>query len=169
MALAWSSRQVAVCTAFHSETAWRSLFARTTRTKVSVREDGRQELGQGQVPVGRDVAQEADEVTEVAPHQLGAKDAVAGGAGLEGPLQVAVVGGATPERGARRRLGTDGALTQMVEDRLVVDSDEVFLGPARPAAVTQRLEVLLWPAGDPVSLRAWQTRVLPLRGVAQTR
>ncbi|HET9593004.1 MAG TPA: hypothetical protein VFP17_08825 [Solirubrobacterales bacterium] len=31
---ALSSRQVAVCTAFHSETAWRTLLARTMRTKV---------------------------------------------------------------------------------------------------------------------------------------
>jgi hypothetical protein len=36
----------------------------------------------------------------------------------------------------------------VVADRLVLDAEEVFLRPARPAAVSQRLEVLLGPAGD---------------------
>ena len=107
-----------------------------------------QQLGQRDVAVGGDVAQEADEVPEVAPHQLGAEDAVGGGAGLEGPLQVAVVGGAAPQRRARLRLAADGALAEVVADRRVFDADEVLLGAARAAAVAQRLEVLLGAPGD---------------------
>ena len=42
-----SSRQVAVWTAFQSETAWRTLFARTTRTNVRSGKDGRQQLREG--------------------------------------------------------------------------------------------------------------------------
>ena len=168
--LAWSSRQVAVCTAFHSETAWRTLLARTTRTKVRSGKTVGQQLGQRHVAVGGDVAQQADEVAEVAPHQLRAEDAVGGGAGLEGPLEVAVVGGAAPQRRARRRLAAERALAEVVADRLVLDAEEVLLRPPRPAAVAERLEVLLRAArrrrfprarGRPACCRfgAWRRRV----------
>jgi hypothetical protein len=36
----------------------------------------------------------------------------------------------------------------VVADRLILDAEEVFLRPARATAVSQRLEVLLGPAGD---------------------
>jgi hypothetical protein len=57
----------------------------------------------------------------------------------------------------------------VVADRLVLDAEEVFLRAAGAAAVAQRLEVLSGRPATPVSSSAWQTRVLPLRGVAQTR
>ena len=145
---AWSSRQVAVCTAFQSETAWRTLLARTTRTKVRSGKTVGEQLGQRHVAVGGDVADEADEVAEVAPHQLRAEDAVRGRPRLEDPFEVAVVGGAAPERRARRLLGADPALAEVVADRLVLDAEEVFLRAARPAGVAERLEVLLGAAGD---------------------
>ena len=91
---------------------------------------------------------EADELAEVAPHQLCAEDPVRRRPGLEGPLEVAVVGGAAPERRARRRLGADRALAEVVADRLVLDPEEVLLRAARAAGVAERLEVLLGAAGD---------------------
>jgi hypothetical protein len=44
----------------------------------------------------RDVAKQADEVPEVIPHQLGPEDTVVGRALLDGPLEIAVVGGSAP-------------------------------------------------------------------------
>src|SRR6202012_5651544 len=84
----------------------------------------------------------------VAPHQLRPEDPVRGRPRLEHPFEVAVVGGAAPERRARRLLGADPAPAAGVADRLVLDAEEVFLGAARPARVAERLEVLLRAAGD---------------------
>jgi hypothetical protein len=88
------------------------------------------------------------EVPEIAPHQLRPEYPVGRGARLEGPFQVAVVGGAAPERGPWRLLAADGALAEVVTDRGVFDADEVLLGPARATAVAQRLEVLLGATGN---------------------
>ena len=128
------------------------------------------QVGERQVAIAGHVAKQADEVAEVAPHQLRPEDAVGRRARLHRPLEIAVVRGPAPERRARRGSLADATLAEVVEDRLVVvDAHEVLLRAPRPAALAQRLEVLLRSPGDPGRLSAWHTSVLPLRGVVQTR
>ena len=57
----------------------------------------------------------------------------------------------------------------MVADRLVLDAEEVLLGPPWPAAVAEGLEVLLGPSGDPGFLERMADEGAAALGVAQTR
>jgi hypothetical protein len=132
-------------------------------------EDGGEELGERQVAVDQDVAEEADEVAKVAPHQLGPEDPVVGRARGEGPLEVAVVGRAAPERRALRRLVADDPLFRWSRIDGSVFPVKYSSGRRRCPEWRRASKYSSgWPA-TPLWARAWHTSVLPLRGVEHTR
>ena len=135
-----------------------------------VGEDRGQQLGQRHVAVLGDVADEADELAEVAPHQLGAEDAVRRSSRPRSPI-----------RGSgRRRRGSRAASAAAARSRSSARrGGRGSTGPRRRgsippggAAGREWRSASKYSSGrpaTPVSPSAWQTRVLPLRGVAQTR
>ena len=166
--IASCSRQVAVCTAFHRDTAWRILLAHHPDER-HLWKDGWHQVLKRHVPVTRDVSQEAHEVLEVAPHELRAEHSVVGGAGLHRPVQITVVGRPTPERRPRLRVIADGSLAEVIENGLDRPYRRSTPRGVAAATVAQGLEVLLGTPRNTRALSAWQTSVLPLLGVAHTR
>src|SRR5271166_2539969 len=107
---------------------------------MQVGEDGGQQLGHGHVPVGLDLAQVADEVVQVAPHDLGGEDAVGGRPHLEHLVEIARV--LLTVRKSPRQSVQRGVVAQQIEDLCIVQAGEVLPGSPGEPAVPQRLEVL---------------------------
>jgi hypothetical protein len=118
-------------------------LARTTRTYVRSPKTAGSSSASGEVPIAGNVSEQADEVAEVAPHELRREHAVRRRAGLDRPLDVAVICGPAPERRPGSWLVGNAALAQLIENRVVLEAQEVFLRRPWTAAVAKRLEVLL--------------------------
>ena len=110
---------------------------------AEVREHAGEQVGDRQPRQPVDPAQQRGEVAEVAPHQLGAEDAVGGGALVEGPRQVAAVGLRLPQLARLRRALGHLAEGEPLHDVGVPARVEVLVRSARQARVQERLEVLL--------------------------
>ncbi len=98
------------------------------------------------------------------------KTPLGGGALAQGPGQVLVVG-----VGIHSGLGSGGGAVGHLAEREALDDVgvavgvEVLVRASWQPGVAQRLEVLLRVARDASEVERWQSSVLPLRGVAQTR
>ena len=93
---------------------------------MQVGEDGGQQLGHGHVPVDLDLAQVADEVVQVAPHDLGGEDAVGGRPLLEHLVEIARV--LLTVRKSPRQSVQRGVVAQQIEDLCIVQAGEVLPG-----------------------------------------